>query len=79
MKGGVAVEVLKKFRLEHGLSQSEMADRLHISKSFYEKVEYGDRHISRAFLQSFKKAFPTYDMNIFFDENLHSECNDNPA
>lgn len=68
------MESLKQFRRENGLSQSEMAKRLGMSKSFYEKVEYGDRSPSREFLERFKAAFPSYDMNIFFDERLHSGC-----
>lgn len=73
-EGGVEMEILKQFRHEQGLSQNEMAVRLGVSKSFYEKVEYGDRSPSREFLERFKAAFPTYDMNIFFDKKLHPEC-----
>ncbi len=68
------METLKRFRLENGLSQNEMATRLGVSKSFYEKVEYGERNLSRDFLQKFKRAFPSYDMNIFFGEELHPKC-----
>jgi putative transcriptional regulator len=68
------MEALKRFRHENGLSQNDMATRLGISKSFYEKIEYGDRNPSRDFLQRFKEAFPSYDMNIFFDEKPHREC-----
>ena len=68
------MENLKQFRRENGFSQNEMASRLGISKSFYEKLEYGDRSPSREVLQKFKDAFPSYDMNIFFDQQLHSKC-----
>ena len=73
-EGGETMEVLKKFRLENGYSQNEMAERLGVSKSFYEKVEYGDRGMSRDFLQKFKRAFPHYDMNIFFGDEAHAKC-----
>ena len=73
-KGGAIVESLKQFRQEHGLSQSKMAEKLGVSKSFYEKVEYGQRSASREFLLKFKAAFPAYDMNIFFDSAAHGEC-----
>ena len=76
VEGGVKMEILKQFRHEQGLSQNEMAARLGVSKSFYEKLEYGDRSPSREFLEKFKAAFPTYDMNIFFDKKLHLECSE---
>ena len=68
------MESLKQFRQKNGLSQSKMAEKLGVSKSFYEKVEYGQRSASRGFLMKFKAAFPAFDINIFFDERLHSEC-----
>jgi transcriptional regulator with XRE-family HTH domain len=60
------MEWMKKFRNSKGLTTSEMADKLGISKSFYEKIEYDDRQPSRNFMERFKKAFPDFDMNIFF-------------
>ena len=48
-----------------------MANKLGVSISLYEKVEYSDRKPSRNFLSKFKKAFPDFDMNIFFEEILH--------
>ena len=57
------MEWMKKFRNSKGFTASEMADKLGISKSLYEKIEYDD---SRNFMERFKKAFPDFDMNIFF-------------
>ena len=68
------MESLRQFRQENGLSQSKMAQKLGVSKSFYEKVEYGQRSASRDFLLKFKAAFPAYDMNIFFDNAAHDGC-----
>lgn len=60
------MDCLKKFRAERGYTRDEMAKRLGISTSLYDKVEYSDREPSRNFLERFKNAFPDYDMNLFF-------------
>lgn len=60
------MEWMKKFRNSKGFTASEMADKLGISKSLYEKIEYDDRQPSHNFMERFKKAFPDFDMNIFF-------------
>lgn len=57
---------LKEFRKKREATQREMANALGVSKSYYEKVEYGDREPSREFMSSFKRVFPDFDMNIFF-------------
>ncbi|MDY5105312.1 MAG: helix-turn-helix transcriptional regulator [Megasphaera elsdenii] len=57
---------LKDFRKSKGYTVSEMADKLRISKSLYEKIEYNDRNPSHNFMERFKKAFPDFDMNLFF-------------
>ena len=68
------MEWLKKYRNEQGLSRVEMATKLGISHSLYEKLELGDRQPSRAFMNKFKHTFPSFDMNIFFEGELHEEC-----
>jgi transcriptional regulator with XRE-family HTH domain len=68
------MECLKEFRKEKGLTTKEMTDVLGISLSLYEKVEYSNRRPSREFLSKFKKVFPSFDMNIFFDEMLYEMC-----
>ena len=55
---------LKDFRKSKGYTASEMADKLRISKSLYEKIEYNHRHPSHNFIERFKKAFPDFDMNL---------------
>ncbi len=68
---------LKKFRDNHGYSKKQMAEILQISNSLYEKIEYKVRTPSINFLNRFKKAFPDFDMNIFFisDNDNQSENN----
>lgn len=60
------MEALKKFRQSIGLTITEMAEKLEVSKSLYEKVETGHRMPSRKFIQKTKKAYPQFDTNIFF-------------
>lgn len=57
---------VKEFRLKKGYTRAQMADKLKISISLYDKIEFGVRESSRNFLNRFKKAFPEFDMNIFF-------------
>lgn len=67
---------IKKYRLSKGYSRKEMADLLNISLSQYDKVEFNQRFPSNTFLKKFKKAFPEFDMNIFFESQKHITCND---
>lgn len=63
------MECLKIFRETNGYSIKGMAEKLAISKSLYEKVEYGVRTPSSNFLNRFKQVFPDFDMNIFFSNS----------
>ncbi|MBS5581864.1 MAG: helix-turn-helix transcriptional regulator [Megasphaera sp.] len=63
------VKWLKDFRNYKGLTTAQMAKKLKISKSWYEKVEFDYRQPSRNFLERFKKTFPDFDMNIFLPTN----------
>jgi len=66
---------LAEFRKEQNLTMDQMAERLDISKSMYEKVEYGERNPSGRLMRNLKKAFPDADIDrIFFDEKLHDMC-----
>jgi transcriptional regulator with XRE-family HTH domain len=60
------MEALKKFRQSVGLTTTEMAEKIQVSKSLYEKVELGFREPSRKFIQKVKKTYPQFDTNIFF-------------
>jgi transcriptional regulator with XRE-family HTH domain len=65
------MKVLIDFRRNSGKSPKEMAALIGVSQSYYEKVEYDQKRPSREFLIKFKKAFPTFDIDLFFAEWLH--------
>ncbi len=52
---------LCSFREQKELSIAEMAKLIGVSKSYYEKIEYGDRNPSFNFIQKFKLAFPNME------------------
>lgn len=56
---------LKVFRQSQNMTRKEMAEKLGVSLSFYEKVEMGDRSLSGNFIRRLKEAFPLVDLNIF--------------
>lgn len=66
---------LKKFRTDKKLSREQIANKIGVSLSLYDKIEFEARTPSRNFLNRFKQAFPEFDMNIFFDNNIHDSCN----
>ncbi len=55
---------LINFRHSKKLTITEMASSLGISKSFYEKIEYGDRFPSYNFQYKFKKIYPDADIKF---------------
>lgn len=57
---------LIEFRNNTELSLSEMAQKIGVSKSYYEKVEYGDRKPGRNFIEKFKSAFPDVSVETIF-------------
>ena len=58
---------LKEFREAIGMTQEEMAANLLISKSFYEKIESGERKPGRELIERFKTEYPILDVNIFLN------------
>lgn len=70
MKVGDILDELKKFRLEMGLTVSNMANEISVSKSFYEKIEMGIRKPSSNFIKKLKFRFPQFDTNIFFEYHI---------
>jgi len=46
-----------------------MAEIIGISNSYYEKIEYGIRKPSRAFLEKVKACFPEIDTNKLISVN----------
>lgn len=57
---------LAKFRVEKNFSTMDMAKKIGVSASYYEKIEYGQRKPSYNFIVKFKNAFPESDISIFF-------------
>ena len=67
------MEKLKDFRKSQGLSQKNMAEKLGITLSMYEKVEGGRTGASAAFMLRVKNAFPSVVIDdIFFSGNSNN-------
>ena len=60
---------LIEFRKSSKMTTEQMAEKIGISTSFYEKIEYGDRNPSFNFITLFKKAFPLVDIDTIFFNN----------
>lgn len=59
---------LADFRNTKKMSIQTMAKEIGVSKSYYEKIEYGDRQPSYNFITKFLERFPEADTDkIFFD------------
>lgn len=73
------MKTLKEFREAIGKTQEEMANEFGISKSFYEKLESGDRKPGRELIEKIKIKYPLLDINIFLSlnhtERVSNECN----
>ena len=67
---------LVDFRTEKELSLRDMATKIGVSLSFYEKIEYGQRTPSYNFLIKFKNAFPDSNTDYIFLPTNHTECVD---
>lgn len=61
------MKTLREFREAIGMTQEEMATNLLISKSFYEKIENGERKPGRELIERFKMKYPILDINIFLN------------
>lgn len=58
---------LKEFRIKKRLTQREISEKVGISKSMYEKLEYYQVSPSVWTIKKFQKAFPDFDPNIFLN------------
>lgn len=66
---------LKEFRNSKKMSMQRMADEIGVSKSYYEKIEHGERRPSYNFMEKFINRFPDANINvIFFDLKTHVMC-----
>ncbi len=70
------MNTFEDFRKAIGMTQEAMARELDISKSFYEKIESGERKPGRELIEKIKKKYPLLDVNIFLNLN-HTECEKN--
>lgn len=68
------MKFLKEFRLSLGMTLQEFASNIGVSKSYYEKIESGQRKPSREFMMKLKNKFPQFDVNIFFTDLKHEMC-----
>lgn len=57
------------FRKTKKLTQRQMSELLNVTKSTYEKLEYGIRNPSIDLLQRFSDIFDDFDVNIFLKPN----------
>ena len=62
---------LASIRKKLNLTQAEMADKLDISFSYYQKIENGYKNPSYNFINKFIEIFPEVDVSIFFQNNSH--------
>lgn len=61
---------LRRFRERQNLSILEMSKSLGVSKSNYEKIEYGQRTPSYNFVKRFKQKYPKANTDaLFFNIN----------
>jgi len=58
---------LNDFRKRRNLSIEEFAEILGCSISLLTKILYGEKKPARTFIEKFKKVFPEFDVNIFFE------------
>jgi len=66
---------LIEWRKSMKCTQEEMATRLGVSQSFYQKIEGGERNPSFNFIAKFKQVFPDCNTDdIFFGSELHEGC-----
>ncbi|MDR0835409.1 MAG: helix-turn-helix domain-containing protein [Tannerella sp.] len=60
-------EKIKKLRTEKGLTQSEMADKLSITRSAYQKMETGESYSWARYLEELMAIFETTPKDFFSD------------
>lgn len=71
-------ERIRVFRKSKGISQTHMAKELKISVSGYNMKELGKRPITTTELEEIAKVLGV-SASIFFEENVHVECNKTTA
>lgn len=61
------MNLFKQIRLQHNFTLKEMAIKMGISESLYQKLEYGIKKPSANVIKKAKDAFPEIDTNVFFE------------
>ena len=62
----MSMHKLKEFRNTTGLSQDNMARKLGVSLSMYQKVERGAVRAPRGFMDKLKEAYPHVSIDVIF-------------
>lgn len=67
-------KALKAIRQFHKIKQSDLADKLFISKSYLSEIESGKKPVSYELLEKYSRIFdvPVSSL-VFFSENLEQE------
>jgi len=60
-------EKIKKLRTAKGISQAEMAERLNITRSAYQKIETGESYAWAKYLDELMNALDTVPKDFFSD------------
>lgn len=64
-------ETLKKKRQQQGLTQEQVSQRAHISRSYYTNIETGKKRPSLGVGQKLAVLFCSSVDEIFFDGDVH--------
>ena len=59
------VNKIKKLRLEKGFSHTEMADKLNITHSAYQRLESGETYSWAKYLDNIMETLETYPKRFF--------------
>jgi putative transcriptional regulator len=70
---------LRNFRSTIGISQYNMARKMDVSMSFYEKIERGHAKASRGFMCKLKEAFPKANIDEIFFAETEASKNEQPT
>lgn len=64
---------LKVFRVKHGMSQAQMAEKIGVARSVYAQAESGTRGCSASFLKKLQSAFNIPDSDMWELTKIYEE------
>lgn len=73
-------EKIKKLRISKGFNHTDMADKLHITRSAYQRLESGETYSWAKYLDELLDIFDTTPKDFFTDIGkrvIHQTVNDN--